>query len=118
VTLFQQEILYKRAGYGYPCHSGPDRRSLPWRTQVAKKKKPAIVRRARKIPFDADRLTKIARRLRTQSNEFVAHANRLKKAGLTEINIDGNKMLTRALKQVDRFLRNSQRDLDELISED
>ena len=85
---------------------------------MAKKKKAAIVRRTRKIPFDADRLRKIARRLRTQSTEFLAHAIEMEKAGLTDINIDGNKMLTRALKQVDRFLRNSQRDLDEIIGED
>ena len=85
---------------------------------MAKKKKAAIVRRARKIPFDVDRLRKIAGRLRNQASGFVAHATAMEKAGLTDINIDGNKMLTRALKQVDCFLRNSKRDLDEIIAEE
>jgi hypothetical protein len=83
-----------------------------------KKKKAVIVRRTRKIPFDAARLVKIAGRLRAQSSAVLAHARAMKNAGLTDISIDGNKMLTRALKQVDRFIRNSQRDLDEIIAEE
>ncbi|HVC93616.1 MAG TPA: hypothetical protein VND64_08000 [Pirellulales bacterium] len=85
---------------------------------MAKKKKAAVARRTRKVSFDADRLVKIAGRLRAQSGAILAHARAMKNAGLTDINIDGNKMLTRALKQVDRFIRNSQRDLDEIIDED
>jgi hypothetical protein len=87
-------------------------------TKKKVKKKAAVVRRTRKTPFDIDRLRKIAQRLRTQASGLVAHANAMEDAGLDELNIDGNKMLTRALKQIDRFLRNSQRDLDEIISED
>jgi hypothetical protein len=85
---------------------------------MAKKKKAAIARRVRKTPFDADRLRKIAQRLRAQSAGFLAHANQMENAGLDDINIDGTKMLVRALKQVDRFLRNSQRDLDEITADD
>ena len=49
----------------------------------------------------------MASRLRTQASQFAAHAATMEKAGLGQINIDGNKMLVRAMKQVDRFLRNA-----------
>ena len=84
----------------------------------AKKKKSSPERSPRKIPFAPDRLRKISRRLRTQASQFTAHAAAIEKAGLGHMNIDGNKMLVRAMKQIDRFLRNAQRDLDELVEED
>ena len=85
----------------------------------AKKKKSSSAERgSRKTPFDPDRLRKMARRLRTQASQFAAHASAMEQAGLGHINIDGNKMLVRAMKQIDRFLRNAQRDLDELVEED
>ena len=48
----------------------------------------------------------------------MAHASSMERAGLQEINIDGNKMLVRAMRQVDRFLRNAERDLEDLVNED
>jgi hypothetical protein len=83
-----------------------------------KKKSSGAERGSRKTPFDPDRLRKIARRLRTQASQFTAHASSMEQAGLGQIAIDGNKMLVRAMKQVDRFLRNAERDLDELIEDD
>lgn len=84
----------------------------------AKKKSAAKAQGTRKSPFDPDRFRKMARRLRTQANQFLAHASSMDKAGLKEINIDGNKMLIRAMRQVDRFLRNADRDLEELVEDD
>lgn len=84
----------------------------------AKKKKSGAERNSRKTPFNPDRLRKMARRLRTQATQFMAHASSMEDAGLGQINIDGNKMLVRAMKQVDRFLRNAQRDLGDLLDEE
>jgi hypothetical protein len=84
----------------------------------AKKKRSGASRGSRKIPFDPDRLRKMARRLRSQASQFVAHASSMERAGLREINIDGNKMLVRAMRQVDRFLRNAERDLEDLVNEE
>jgi hypothetical protein len=84
----------------------------------AKKKKGSEERSSRKIPFGPERLRKMASRLRAQASQFAAHAATMEKAGLGQINIDGNKMLVRAMKQVDRFLRNTQRDLEDLVNDD
>lgn len=84
----------------------------------AKKKKSGAERNSRKTPFGPERLRKMARRLRTQASQFVAHASSMEDAGLGQINIDGNKMLVRAMKQVDRFLRNAQRDLEDILNDD
>jgi hypothetical protein len=83
-----------------------------------KKKSSGADRGSRKTPFDPDRLRKIARRLRNQASQFAAHASTMEQAGLAHIDIDGNKMLVRAMKQVDRFLRNADRDLEELVDDE
>lgn len=85
---------------------------------TAKKKKSSPAGTSRKTPFDPERLRKISRRLRSQASQFAAHAAAIEKADLAHLDIDGNKMLVRAMKQIDRFLRNAQRDLDELVEED
>ncbi|HVX64268.1 MAG TPA: hypothetical protein VHC19_26840 [Pirellulales bacterium] len=82
------------------------------------KKKSSATRNSRKTPFDPDRLRKLARRLRNQASQFTAHASAMEDAGLRQIDIDGNKMLVRAMKQVDRFLRNADRDLGDLLDEE
>lgn len=84
----------------------------------AKKKKSGTARNSRKTPFDPDRLRKMARRLRNQASQFTAHASSMEDAGLAQIDIDGNKMLVRAMKQVDRFLRNAERDLGDLLDDE
>lgn len=83
-----------------------------------KKKAGGAGRGSRKTPFDPERLRKLARRLRNQASQFSAHASAVEKGGLAHVNVDGHKMLLRAMKQIDRFLRNAQRDLDELLEED
>jgi len=82
------------------------------------KKKSGGGRGSRKIPFDPERLRKLAKRLRNQASQFSAYASAVERAGLAHVNIDGNKMLLRAMKQIDRFLRHAQRDLDELVEEE
>jgi hypothetical protein len=82
------------------------------------KKKSVTEKNSRKTPFTSERLRKIARRLRNQAGQFVTHAASMEAAGVTQISIDGNKMLVRALKQVDRFLRSANRDLEELLGDE